>query len=666
MENGGNPVNRRILFFLAVGLAFSLAFQGLIPRWSAEMGRRKVGILAEYRDMKAMSLEQHLPFEAALARLQVVGFTGFLVGEFTGEELAQGPLPLWYGPLAQLPPEVRTAALSSGLPEDAAPGGAEAPTPVSLESLPSDRGTLWVPSGEEDLAEEAEQFARLKFPELVSVRNAAGHILVLPQSFADLFAAGVLPDLEGLARTRRLAVPVVYRPAMAPGVLAEHVAALTRGVVEANAQIRCIAPSGAVVAGYPDLLPLAALLKEKELAAAQVEFSRQLGSAALDWYVFPDLLPLHSVTQDEVLSKRVSRGVMVERMLRAAKERSVRLLLLRPYLLESGERFLKFEDDVRRINEGLRNGGYETGWPVTYGRWGQSLLAAVACALLLVFCGMNYLWRLRRSEESVLSPFGFVVLLLLAGGLGVAAWKVSLLAKMLGALCAVAVVTDATLFALDGWRKPHLGIVQAIFVLVSGGLSIAAFYGVPLYMLRLLTFSGVKATLLLPPALILFHDLKRREHPESLGEVLGRPSRWGELALIGFMLLGAAFLALRSDNVNLVPGWEVTLRDALERLLVARPRNKELFIGYPALVLWYVVRRMDIWSDYREALRLASVFAFSSALNSFCHFHTPIFFTLWRVGNGLWAGLLLGAVLAALFRWVAFPLWRHARGAFFE
>jgi hypothetical protein len=89
-------------------------------------------------------------------------------------------------------------------------------------------------------------------------------------------------------------------------------------------------------------------------------------------------------------------------------------------------------------------------------------------------------------------------------------------------------------------------------------------------MLRLLTFSGVKATLLLPPALVLFHDLKRREHPESLGEVLGRPSR-GRTGAYRVMLLGAAFLALRSDNVNLVPGWEVTLRDALERLLVPAP-----------------------------------------------------------------------------------------------
>ncbi len=96
---------------------------------------------------------------------------------------------------------------------------------------------------------------------------------------------------------------------------------------------------------------------------------------------------------------------------------------------------------------------------------------------------------------------------------------------------------------------------------------------------------------------------------------------------------------------------------------MARPRNKELFIGYPALVLWYVVA--DAWTSgptNREALRLASVFAFSSALNSFCLFHTPIFFTLWRVGNGLWAGFLLGAVLCGTVRWVAFPLWRNAAG----
>jgi hypothetical protein len=95
------------------------------------------------------------------------------------------------------------------------------------------------------------------------------------------------------------------------------------------------------------------------------------------------------------------------------------------------------------------------------------------------------------------------------------------------------------------------------------------------------------------------------------------------------------------------------------------PRNKELFIGYPALVLWYVVRRMDIWPNYREALRLASVFAFASALNSFCHFHTPLFFTLWRLetvsGPGFFSARSWRRCSAGLFSPVAVR-----PGAFFE
>ncbi|HOO64729.1 MAG TPA: DUF5693 family protein, partial [Synergistaceae bacterium] len=141
-----------------------------------------------------------------------------------------------------------------------------------------------------------------------------------------------------------------------------------------------------------------------------------------------------------------------------------------------------------------------------------------------------------------------------------------------------------------------------------------------------------------PPLLVLLHDLRRRVHPESLGEILERPSLWGEFMLLAFAMGGMAFLALRSDNVSFVPQWEIMLRDSLEQILVARPRNKELFIGYPALALWYYVRRKDLWIRYREVFRVASVFAFASALNSFCHFHTPLYFTLFRVSTAFGRG----------------------------
>jgi hypothetical protein len=41
--------------------------------------------------------------------------------------------------------------------------------------------------------------------------------------------------------------------------------------------------------------------------------------------------------------------------------------------------------------------------------------------------------------------------------------------------------------------------------------------------------------------------------------------------------------------------WEVKLRDLFEQTLMARPRTKEILLGYPALWLWY------IWRGYFQA-----------------------------------------------------------------
>jgi hypothetical protein len=45
---------------------------------------------------------------------------------------------------------------------------------------------------------------------------------------------------------------------------------------------------------------------------------------------------------------------------------------------------------------------------------------------------------------------------------------------------------------------------------------------------------------------------------------------------------------------------------------------------------------------------MATSVAFASAVNSFCHFHTPLTLTLWRVFNGLWVGSLFGLFVGLL------------------
>ena len=131
--------------------------------------------------------------------------------------------------------------------------------------------------------------------------------------------------------------------------------------------------------------------------------------------------------------------------------------------------------------------------------------------------------------------------------------------------------------------------------------------------------------------------------------------------LAGTLLLAAAVMLLRSGNYGLVGTSEIMFRDWLEKILGARPRTKEFLVGYPALVVWYYLKRQEMWAHWREILRLAVTLAFSSAVNSFCHFHTPLSLTLLRGFNGWWIGLVLGSLALVVGVRLGRPLSRRLR-----
>ena len=237
--------------------------------------------------------------------------------------------------------------------------------------------------------------------------------------------------------------------------------------------------------------------------------------------------------------------------------------------------------------------------------------------------------------------------------------KVPFAARITGAFTAPLIAVEASLLAMDSGRKRN--IMPAFVFAVLGGLALASFFSVTAYMMRLSTFSGVKLTLVLPPVLVLLHDLKRRIHPESLIEFLSRPPLWGELILYGVLLGGVIFIVYRSDNVANVSGFEMSIRNSLEKMLIARPRTREVFLGYPCvLVLSYLVSN-NYFARYREIFRIGVVLGFSSVINSFCHFHTPLAMILLREFNGLWTGLIVGLILVLAVKFILVPLLRLIR-----
>ena len=480
----------------------------------------------------------------------------------------------------------------------------------------------------------------------------------IPMSFNVFKTSGIIPDIDGLEAAKRNNLPIYYRPAPSPGHLADRAALMLRKVHELY-KLSAFTPAGEIVSGYPDVSALAKTAHDLNLPVALVEFSRQVGEPAMNALSSPLLIPLHSVTNDEMTARKISRVALRERLLRAAVERSVRFLLLRTAPPNSSEFiFEDFAQEVKLLAEGLKSHGFKLAWPepvFASVKLNTNIFAAFALSGVLFFALYSYLIRMGLANNKK----NFAIFIILGIITAEAIYKFSGIARLAGAFCAPLIAVEAALIAMDSNRDKNL-IPAFLFAIISG-LALASFFSVTSYMLRLQTFSGVKLTLILPPVLVLLHDLKKRIHPESLIEFLSRPPLWGELVLIGVLLAAVGLMLFRSGNVAFIPGFEAKLRETLERVLIARPRTREVFVGYPSLLLLNFLVSKKLFAHYREILRIGVVLGFSTVINSFCHFHTPLTLILLREFNGLWTGLIVGLVVVLAVKFVIMPLLKLIR-----
>lgn len=605
-----------ILFFAAV---LACSCYGLWPRFKLETSNNNVAILADYREISTLAKNSGLTVDEAIATLIRNGVTGMMVSELTGDNIEHG--------VGQA--ELKTIRD----PERGTEGTIISITPYS------------------PYKELLNKWLRIRF----ALSDDKTGPIILPMPTNMLRNSGVIPDIDGLEAATRAGLHIFYRPAPSPGHLSERASVMLREV-HAKYPLSLFSPSGEYVSGYPDVSKMSGAAHELHVPVAAIEFSRQVGESQLNAQASPMLMPLHSVTNEEMTARRISRSALRDRLIRAAVERSVRLLLLRTAPPNTSNfLFSDFAEEVRLLGEGLKSHGFNLAWPEPVFSGADlhtSIITAWALSAVLVFCIWRYLVRMGLKGYDLV--FVGVNILLALGILFVPS-----IARLAGALAAPLIATEASLLAMDSDRSRRV-IVSFMFAVVCG-LALASYFSVTRYMLRLSTFSGVKLTLILPPVLVLLHDLKNRIHPEGLIEILSRPPLWGELVLIGTLLAGVGLIIFRSGNVAFIPGFEAQIRITLERLLVARPRTREVFIGYPSvLVLGYLVRN-NLFAHYREVFRVGVALGFSSVINSFCHFHTPLTLILLREVNGLWTGLIVGLIAVVLVKFVVIPLLRLIR-----
>ncbi len=441
------------------------------------------------------------------------------------------------------------------------------------------------------------------------------------------------------------------------GWVDEDYIAATFAEIEAIGGVEAIFLAPPEVFGYPDAIEVTARLLEE------------------GGYSFA-VLEGYSVRGGEILAEAVGfKGIRVfppyphqnpVSFSLAVKDRNNRIFFIKPLQTGNTPRatMMKNLRFIESISQELEASGYEIGPAESFERYEVPLLLQLA--LLGGLLGGVYL-LLRTALRLMGFDAGPAAVLSLALGLvGIAgllspfnqlarqamALMAALTFPALGSLGAGLFLTSAD---RKGPARLLLVVLGASLLSTVGGVLVNALLGDVVYVLKLASFRGVKLSYLGPPAAVaLAWALLTFRRDESTLLEAGRRG-WRAEIRVWHLLVGALALALAIVYVGRsghtlgipVPDLERLVRNYLERLLVARPRFKEFFIGHPALFL-------AAWAAHRGYGGLVWPLVFigaigqTSLVNTFVHVHIPVSMSFLRTANGLVLGLVL-AVLAIAF-----------------
>lgn len=603
------------LWLLVAALVLS-TLPALALRHQAEAANRAVSIAVEFSTLRELASAQNLPLPEALIQLRDAGADTLALNERTAGELTStGEILVAPAPLSTTG-AIRPAFTATAPPQTIAlvQEAHQARTGTTLPVEPN--GSLLVPD---------------------------------PVTFRNL-SLGIDEEEARLAAFHSF--QIIARHANSPGTTPASIEWTLRrsDLLGANAYL----PLGDAVLGDRTLIPATAkLLQNFGILYVGAEFSKTSGESPLAKRLLDQTIRLHAAQAAELA--RMTPEAIVERYAKAARERNVRVLLLRPATLAAEAPFDEFRKLVRAVARQLHHDGLaaKNARPFPDPAIPRAATAAVG-ALVALTCALATLLIVTRKT---IAPHNFVAL----GGIALPIGALLLPSPKILALAAAVLLPCLAYFWFvqrpdrPAWRS-YLGVSA---ISLAGGLPVAALLTGQKFMLQLDQFLGVKLAVFFP-ILVAAVLLARIQSP--LSETAKKPVLWGTLALAIVALAALAFMNARTGNDNpaAVSGLELQLRDLLDAVLFARPRTKEFLIGHPAFVLGLALLAFlrNNPTDSRHyllrpaALALVAIGAIAqtSVVNTLCHLHTPLLLSLARILTGHILGCIIGLAVWALVR----------------
>jgi hypothetical protein len=677
--------------------AWALLFLGLLLaggsfalRWQNETDNRTIVNIADYREFHLIAAKANRNIDDIVVQLKALGINAIGVKEVSMRDMAtQGDIEvLDYGKfLAEAKTrEPELLALIQSRTAEAAYIGEENLVAVS----PSADTSAFI----------AQRLSARYLSE--SAARAAGQV---PEFFAfswggnDYFIMNVeLTPLERgkdakadldvqlgydenlIQRLQARGFELVLRPGISKGTndafWAEYDHLLT------TYGIKTIIFSNQVFAGTPEHVTRAETLIEKYgviigiiETSQQIKYLEQAGLDPLMERIDYQVNRVYSTSNDEFVTETRDRYY---RWVRGVVDRSIRLMYIVPFKDYRWDASKNLDDTLSTIADftaTMTDKAYpfaghleplNTDLPSRANRSAIALSLAAAGILYLA-----YLFRLRGKTVGILLAIG----LILSGGMNwlpldwskVYALAAAILYPSLSSLLLLIYLKQYKDHSLGRKIFSSLGIVLLVNAL--GMYTIVAALADIRFIMNVKIFSGVKLAFLLPLLLFALNYLLVFGDEDRLLEniyknLLKHPTYlFLLLAFIG-LAMGYVVLARSGNNSSVgVSQLEIRVREFLEIIFLARPRFKEIILGYPCLlVMIYLYHR------YRKNILLL-ILGFGvmmgsiSMTNSFCHVFTSVAISAHRT----LAGLLTGGVLALcalagfmLLEWL-FLCWYHQR-----
>lgn len=618
------------------GLLSALLLAG--GRYKLESHNRAVELTLDYAEIQTLSVSSGIPVPELLSRFKSAGITGVSVSEdLVGDLIQTGQ--------------------------------------ASYEQEPSTTGPVTVIRvANKRHAERLRAALKARMtPTMISTITSSSAGKDEPYSFVVKAAPATLNSI-GLGLSEETVQLVQSQGLDVVGRLQNH-PALTQSAVDAEIEglrhdkVQRVICAGEEVYGFRGLIPYVAdKFQNADLYYGSIEFGKQKGDGSLSEKLDSSLIRVHSIASAEMAT--MTPGGAVERFVRAAKERNIRLCYVRLLQTSGTDPVGDSTQFIQAISRDLQKSGFSMAVAHPYDKNPRRTTGLLVLIALSVAAATVLLMESLVSMSAGVK-YGGLLLAFIAGtgliavghekGIQVVALWAALVYPTLGLAALV-----GPYFNADICEKRPVGKTLGLFIgssliALCGALSVVGLLADRAYMVKVEQFMGIKAAHGLPLLFVItmmvtglpafnkpWSEVKRDAWTKVRKLVDNPLFVWHVIAVFGALVV-VVFALMRTGNdpgVG-VSGVEMKFRSILDRILVVRPRTKEFLIGHPAYFIGiaFLLSRKRAWGLPLIALGMLGQV---SLVNTFCHIHTPLQMSVIRVFNGL----VLGTIISLLVWWV--------------